>query len=62
MNRDRVLEIQKLSKSWLPLTDNPNAPNNNGVTPSAVAKSEEIRRILETFKISQNCKAGPSKK
>ena len=36
------------------LTDNPNAPNNNGVTPYEDAKNEEIREILENFKTSKN--------
>ena len=49
---------QKLSKSWAlaPLTDNPNAPINNGQTkgllgrtPITVAKNEEIRQILKSF-------------
>ena len=35
-----------------PLTDNPNAPDNQGKTPIAVAKNAEIRRILESFKTS----------
>ena len=30
------------------LTDNPNAPNKNGQTPSSLTKIAEIRRILNT--------------
>ena len=35
-------------KFLIPLADNPNAPNNHGITPSSVTRTEEIRRILET--------------
>ena len=40
----------EIVKILAPLTGNPNAPNNKGETPSAVAKNEEIRKILETKK------------
>ena len=58
----------EIVKILAPLTDNPDAPNNKGVTPSSVAKNVEIRRILESFKNSAKRKAeprstaGPSKK
>ena len=48
--RDNNLEIVKI---LAPLTDNPNAPNKWGNTPSAVAKKAEIRRFLESFNTSR---------
>ena len=51
--------IQKLSTS---LTDNPNAPDNYGNTPSSVSKNAEIHRILESFNTSRKCIAGTSGK
>ena len=48
---EACIEIVKI---LVPLTDNPNAPSNSGKTPTAVAKNEEIREILETFKTSKN--------
>ena len=52
----------EIIKILVPLTDNPNAPNNNGVTPYVVAKNDEIRGILETFKTSKKRITGPSTK
>ena len=43
----------EIVKILAPLTDNPDAPNNKGVTLSSVAKNVEIRRIIESFKIFQ---------
>ena len=34
------------------MTDNPNVPSNSGENPIDIAKSEEIRRILLSFKPS----------
>jgi len=44
------------------LTDNPNAPNNYGNTPTSGAKNAEICRILETFITSRKRNAEPSEK
>ena len=43
---DEDIEIVKI---LAPLTDNPNAPNHNGMTPIMVARNEEIRKILKSF-------------
>ena len=44
----------ELSKYWPPLTDNPNAPNNDGFTPSFVAAKYEIVKILANLTQSPN--------
>ena len=53
-------------KILAPLIDNPNAPNDHGVTPSKVAYNAEIRTFLKSFNTSRKRKAGsptkPSKK
>ena len=50
----------EIVKILAPLTDNPNAPNNDGKTPSSVTKNKEIQRFLESFNISRKRKAGSS--
>ena len=60
--RQRGMGIQKLSKSWPRLTENPNVPDNNGKTASSVAKNAEICGILESFNTSRKCKSGSSTK
>ena len=45
--RNGYTEIVQILAS---LTDNPNAPDNEGRTPIDVAKTEEIREILKSFK------------
>ena len=55
-------EDVEMVKILAPLTDNPNAPNNYGRTPSSVASNTEIRRFLESFNTSRKRKAGPSPK
>ena len=42
----------EIIKILAPMTDNPNVPSNSGENPIDVAKSEEIRRILLSFKPS----------
>ena len=42
----------EIVKILAPLTDNPNAPNNNGDTPISVAKNAEIVRFLQSFNTS----------
>ena len=49
-------EIVKILAS---LTDNPNAPGKDGITPSSVAKNAEIRKILKSFNPSRKSTAGP---
>ena len=51
---DEDIEIVKI---LAPLTANPNAPNNDGETPSSVAKNDEIRQILDTstLKTQSSC-------
>ena len=49
----------EIVKILAPLTDNPNAPNTDGETPSSVTNAE-IRRILESFNTSR--KANQAKK
>ena len=44
------------------MTDNPNAPDEDGKTPSSVTENAEIRRIIESFNTSRKRKAEPSKK
>ena len=56
---NRNIEIIKI---LAPLTDNPNAPDDGGETPSSVAKNAEIRRLLKSFNTSGKHKAGPSTK
>ena len=41
-------EDTKIVKILAPLTDNPNAPDEDEITPSSVAKNEEIVRILNS--------------
>ena len=43
---NRHTEIVKI---LTPLSDNPNAPDEDGRTPSSVANNAEIRKILESF-------------
>ena len=43
----------EIIKILAPLTDNPNAPDKQGRTPLDMAKNEEIRTILESFKPSK---------
>ena len=52
----------EIIKILAPLTDNPNASDNNGETPISVAKNAEICRILESFNNSRKLQAGPSSK
>ena len=47
------MEKQKLSKSWPPLTDYPNAPDNLKKNPSSVTKKPEIQTFLEYFNASR---------
>ena len=49
----------EIVKILAPLTDNPNAPNNWGETPSSVAENKEIRRFLKSFNSSRKRNAGP---
>ena len=42
----------EIIKILAPMTDNPNVPSNSGENPIDIAKSEEIRRILLSFKPS----------
>ena len=56
---DEDIEIVKI---LAPLTDNPNAPDNDGKTPSSVTKNAEIREFLESFNTTGKHKAGPSEK
>ena len=49
----------EIVKFLAPLTDNPNAPNKNGQTPSSLTKIAEIRNILNT---SRKRKAAPKSK
>ena len=44
-----LIGYTEIVKILTPLTDNPNAPDNNGATPSSVTKNVEIRRILESI-------------
>ena len=44
---------EEIVRILAPLTDNPNAPNKDGKTPSECTKNEEIRRILESYKSSK---------
>ena len=53
---DEDIEIVKI---LAPLTDNPNAPNNWGETPSSVAENKEIHRFLKSFNSSRKRNAGP---
>ena len=43
----------EIVKILAPLTENPNVPDKNGKTPFDIAKNEEIRTILESFKLSK---------
>ena len=53
----------EIVKILVPLPANPNAPNNKGLTPSSVAQSAKIRRILENINTSRKHNAaGPSGK
>ena len=57
----------KIVKILAPLTDNPNAPDEDGITPFLVAKNDEIRSVLKSFKTSNKRKTSglggkPSKK
>ena len=45
-------------KILAPFIDNLNAPNRNGDTPIGVAKNEEIRRFLKSFKKSEKIQCG----
>ena len=49
----------EIVKILAPLTDNPNAPNKNGESPSSLTKNAGIRKILNT---SRKRKAGPKSK
>ena len=56
-------EDTEIVKILAPLTNNPNAPNNDGETPTSVAKSAEIRsNIPKSFNSSRKRQAGRSKK
>ena len=52
----------EIVKILAPLTDNPNAPNKDGESPSSFSKSEEICRILKSFNTSRQHKKGSSGK
>ena len=41
-------ENTEIVKILAPLTENPNAPDNHGITPSSVTRIKKIRQILET--------------
>ena len=41
----------EIVKILAPLTDNPNAPNDSGFTPSSVTNNEIIRRILGSVNV-----------
>ena len=45
--------IQKLSKSWPPLTDYPNAPDDFRKNPISVTEKPEIQTLLESFNTSR---------
>ena len=45
-------EDTEIVKFLAPLTDNPNAPDNDGKTPSSITKNAEIYRILKSLKIN----------
>ena len=51
----------EIVKILAPLTEDPNAPDNDGDFPSLVAKTVEIGRILKqfNFKTSRKRKEGP---
>ena len=51
-NEDSSDEEKEIVKIFLPLTDNPNAPDKDGKTPSSVTFNAEIRRFLESFNTS----------
>ena len=52
----------EIVKILAPLTENPNLSNKLGRTPFDIAKNEEIRSILESFKLSRKrTKAEPLK-
>ena len=42
-------KYREIVKILAPLTDHPNAPDNDGNTPSSVTKNAEIREFLESF-------------
>ena len=48
----------EIVKILAPLVDDLNAPNKNGDTPIGVAKNEEIRRFLKSFKKSEKIQCG----
>ena len=53
----------EIVKILVPLTDNPNAPNNFGMTPiykAAQCNNTEIVKILKSFKSSKKRNAGAS--
>ena len=52
-------ENTEIVKILAPLTDNPNLPDKNGVTPSSVTENAEIHRILETENAPGQHNAGP---
>ena len=53
---------REIVKILAPLIDNPNAENEFGETPSSVANNAEIRKFLESYKMSRNRKAVSSRK
>ena len=53
-------EDTEIVKILAPLTDNPNAPNNIGGTPSEVATNTEIKEIILKYSAAASTK--PSKK
>ena len=50
---------KEIIKILAPLTDNPNAPDHNGVTPIMVTRNEEIIKILKYFINSKKRNARP---
>ena len=48
-------------KILAPLTENPNAPDKNGITQSEICSNAEIRKILKTIN-SKKRKSDPSTK
>ena len=50
----------EIVKILAPLTDNPNAQNDYGITPSLITKNAEIRRFLESFNTSRKRNDGLS--
>ena len=61
-NKDSSDEEKEIVKIFVPLTDNPNAPDKDGKTPSSVTFNAEIRRFLESFNTSRKRNDGPSLK